>query len=367
MMKLLFLIDSLKRGGTERRMLELVKGLIPNPDVDLAIITFNKNVEYTEIFDMDVTLHILERKPKKDPRVFGKVYRIAKEFGADILHCWGTMSAIYAIPTAQLLSVKFINGCVVDAPKDFEWTDSRYLRTRVSFPFSDLILSNSKAGLRSYKAPSYKSQCVYNGFDFNRIRSLNAEQKIRQRFQIQTPYVVGMVGAFMDRKDYKTYIGAALEVLQKRTDVTFMAIGDGPNWSAIKALVPREYEDKIILPGQIDDIESVVNIFNIGILCVYSLKYGEGVSNAIMEYMVLQKPVIATEGGGNNEIIMDGETGFLVPYADTVFLARKINLLLSDKKLAQQMGKAGNARIKNQFSLDRMKEDYLKIYENILS
>jgi len=365
-MKILLLIDSLVRGGKERRMIELVKGLLTYPDVQLEIITFKKNIEYKEIFDLNVPLHILERQPKKDPRIFYKLYKIAKKFQPDIIHSWGTMSSIYAIPSVKMLGTKFINGNVADAPIGQTIRDSKYLRTRFTFAFSDVVIGNSKAGLNAYSAPEIKSRCVYNGFDFNRIDNLKDANKVRADLGIQTPKVVGMIGAFHNRKDFPTFIEAAKQMVSKRKDTTFLAIGDGPNRQAILESIPTAIKKYIILPGQLNDVESIINIFDVGVLCTNSKVHGEGISNSILEYMVLQKPVVATEGGGTNEIVIDGKTGFLAPYADADFLVQKLELLLDDIALAKSMGERGRRRVEQDFSLNRMKKEYIDLYYSLV-
>ena len=80
------------------------------------------------------------------------------------------MTAVYAIPACKLLNIKLINGMVVDTPVKKNILNKNWLRARLTFPFSDLIIGNSKAGLIAYKAPTKKSRCIYNGMDFERFR-----------------------------------------------------------------------------------------------------------------------------------------------------------------------------------------------------
>ena len=79
-MKILFLIDSLIKGGRERRLIELIKGLHGIPDFQTELILFRNVIDYPEIHALGIPLHILERKPKKDPRVFYRLYKICRRF-----------------------------------------------------------------------------------------------------------------------------------------------------------------------------------------------------------------------------------------------------------------------------------------------
>ncbi len=364
-MKIMMLIDSLVKGGRERRLLELLKSFSRRHDISVSLVIFSKKVEYEEVFDLPVPIYFLERNPRKDPRIFYRFYKICKELQPDIIHSWGTMPSIYAIPTVKLLGIKFLNANIADAPKNMNFLNKEYLRARMTFPFSDTIVGNSEAGLKAYRAPRKKSRCVYNGFDFQRISHLEDKEKVRQRFHILPGKVIGMVGAFFDRKDYATYIEAACIFLRQRQDATFLALGAGPNFQQFQSKVIGSFRKRILFPGLVHDIESLINVFDIGILCTNAQVHGEGISNAIMEYMALKKAVVASEGGGTNELVVNGETGFLVPPANPNALVEKLVYLLEHPHLAKRFGKCGKERIQNKFSLERMEKDYLEIYQNM--
>jgi glycosyltransferase involved in cell wall biosynthesis len=224
--------------------------------------------------------------------------------------------------------------------------------------FSDYILSNSYAGLRSYNAPEVKSVCIHNGFDFDRIKNILEPEYIKAKHNITSINTVGMIARFEKRKDYETYIESAKNILKKRKDVTFIAIGDGETLQYCMDLVPLEYRENIRFLGKQNDVESIINIFDIGVL----VSYEEGISNSIMEYMALAKPVIATNHGGNEEIVIESKTGFLIRTKDVQSLTEKIEYLLDNKDIAKAMGRAGKDRLEKEFSLEKMTESYLNLY-----
>lgn len=359
------LIDSLVKGGRERRLIELLKGLNSHKDIGLGLVLFSKKVAYPEVFDMDIPIHYLERQPAKDPRVFYRLYQIAKREKAHILHSWGWMPSIYAVPTAKWLGIKLINAAITDAPNGMRLWDTRYFRAQLTMPFSDAIVSNSKAGLNAYDAPVSNSYFIYNGFDFNRIKSLASPELIRAKYQIPNGPIIGMVGGFYERKDFDTYLLAANHYLDQRQDACFLAIGDGPELERCKALIHERHRSRVIFTGMVHGVESLINLFDIGVLAGKAVGFGEGISNAIMEYMVLGKAVVATNSGGTSEIVLDGETGFVVPPADPLAMAQKIAYLIDRPRLLQQYGQAGQKRIQQYFSLDRMEKDYLELYNSL--
>ena len=110
-----------------------------------------------------------------------------------------------------------------------------------------------------------------------------------------------MVAGFDKRKDFATLIEAAIDICRERSDLVFMFVGGGPDWELLRSRVPQSMiNNQIIFTGKRTDVESVIQIFDIGLL----ITFYEGISNSIIEYMALGKPVIATDGGGTSEIII---------------------------------------------------------------
>lgn len=365
-MKILLLVDSLVAGGKERRLLELVKGFKNYSDIQLHLVVFSNNIHYQEVFELGLPVSILERVPKKNPKVFFRLYKLCKSWNPDLIHSWGTMSTILAIPSSILLKIKLINGNIADAPNNMGFFDRRLFRARLTFPFSKFIIGNSEAGLKAYGAPKKKSICIYNGFDTNRILHLKEKSEIRNEFKISTEKVIGMVGSFSDRKDFKTYLKAALIVLSQRTDVTFMSVGGGPDLEKCKDMIPTEFRRYCIFTGLQRDVESLINIFDIGVLSTNTLIHGEGISNAILEYMALKKPTVATAGGGTDEAIENKNTGYLIPANAPQEMANKMIYLLDNPNVCSEMGLEARERMERLFSLDKMTRAYYELYRKVI-
>ncbi len=364
-MRILMAIDSLRRGGRERRLIELLKEFKKQPWVEIQLVQFSEIIEYPEVHDLVHKLIILRRNPKKDPGVFLRFYSECKKFSPDIIHSWGNMASIYAIPSSLLMGIPLINGSIMDAPHNLQWYDQRLIRAKITYPFSSVVVGNSQAGLRAYKVPEPLRRCIYNGFDLNRIQMLDEPDKVRKRLNLPPGRVVGMVGGFYDRKDYVTFIEAAISILDEFADVSFLAVGSGPNLRRIREMIPRKYQNYILLPGQISSIESVINIFDLGVLTTNSHVHGEGISNAIIEYMILGKPVIATNGGGTPEIVDEGKSGYLIDPFDSSSLAEKIKYLLTHPEISANMGRNAVAQIKEKFLVDRMQKQYVDLYQEL--
>ncbi|PIE67468.1 MAG: hypothetical protein CSA23_04275 [Deltaproteobacteria bacterium] len=365
MIKILHIIDDLGSGGRERQLVELLKALDGDGRFLSNVLVMSKKMHYKQMVPSDTSVFVLERKRKKDLGFFIRLYRFIQKQGPDVVHTWSSMAAVYAAPLTRLLKVIFINGMVRSAHENMSITDERRVRGLLTIPLSDLVVSNTRAGLKAYRVPPKKGICIPNGFDPNRLGSLERKNSIRSKLGIWTNHVVGMVASFSDNKDYDAFINAAIHVLENRRDVTFLAIGEGKNRKKIMKKVKGKHADRILFTGRIRDVESVVNTFDIGVLLTNFHNHGEGISNSIMEYMANGKPVIATDYGGNREIVSHGQNGYLVKnnaLGSTAFYIQKI---IENQELAKQMGKNGRRTIETKFTMKKMLGNYKALYMGI--
>ena len=362
-MRIFFVIDCLASGGKERRLVELMKALKSEQEIDFELVIMSNDIHYEEVFGLDININYLIRRTRKDLSVFVKLYKLCKKYKPDIIHCWDSMTAVYCVPVCRMLKIKYVNGMVNDSPGRRKFSYPPWRRARVVFPFAHLIIGNSKAGLAAFNAPVKKSTVIYNGFNFERISNLKSDNEIRKELNINTGFIVGMVATYSDFKDYPTYFKAAQILLNNREDITFLAIGNNTDSELSRKNIDKKYLNHFRLLGKKSNTESYINILDIGVLATFT----EGISNSIVEYMALGKPVVATSGGGTNEIVENLKTGFLVSPGNPEELAEKILILLNDAMLRSTMGKNGRDRIQETFSIDIMKEKFISEYKKLLS
>jgi glycosyltransferase involved in cell wall biosynthesis len=358
LIKVLHVIDGLNVGGKERRMVELLKGLLRQQAYAAEVVILSADIHFKEILDLPICTHQLVRRFKKDPSIIFRLLRVARRFAPNVIHAWDSMSALYVIPVARFVRARFVNGMITDADPNVKPFTKPYVRSKLTFPFSDLIIANSHAGLIAYDAPPDKSHVIHNGFDDSRLAQVKEPTVVRRQLGITTPYVVGMVASFSKWKDYHTYFLVVRRILDLRRDITFIAIGDGANLEVSRTLVRPEHTQWVRFLGKQQDVESIVNIFDIGVLATFT----EGISNSIMEYMALVKPVVATDGGGTNELVANGLTGFLVPPRNVDAMADRILELLNNPTLATSMGREGRQRLTRDFNIEGMLQGFIRAY-----
>lgn len=368
-MKILFFIDRMIAGGKERRLTELMKILRKTNQVDFQLAVMDNEIHYKEVLDLGIPIHFLIRKTKKDFSIFKKFYQICKAYQPDIVHCWDSMTAVYSYPAWKLLGFKLVNGMVVDTLVNQHVFNKQYIRARLSVRIGDIVIGNSKAGLASYGVHTKKWMCIYNGMDLARFQNLRNRNEMKQELYGQNMpnlFITGMVAAFENRKDYHTFINAAIPLAKKFPLIRFMLVGEGSNLQQIKNLIPGDLKSKFLFTGKQRDVEQLVNTFDVAVLLTNSAVHGEGISNSIIEYMALSKPVIATTGGGTNEVVFDGENGFLIKANDANTLEEKITLLYNTPNLGDSMGKKGRAIVEEKFEISIMSKQYIDMYRTLL-
>jgi glycosyltransferase involved in cell wall biosynthesis len=273
------------------------------------------------------------------------------------------MTTFYAIPAKMMLGIPLVSSLIADASRRYSGMSPYNFLLKTNLRFSDSVLANSRAGLRAYGITDRKARVIYNGADLRRFDIDCDSRSIKKELGISTEFVVIMVASFSTFKDYDLFIDTAKAIGEIRRDVTFLAVGDGPEWKRISKRVTDEKITNVILTGRRKDVESLVSVSDIGLLCTWT----EGISNSILEYMALGKPVISTDlRGGSRELIDDGMTGYCTR-RDVNSVAGLVNKLLNNSDLRIRMGKRGKDRIWSRFSINRMGKEFQELYTDVLT
>ncbi len=354
------LIDNLGKGGKERRLLELLKYFDKITGYEILLVVFRNCIEYSSVFNLkNTTVKILKRRIKKDPFVFLTIRNIVKAFTPNLVHSWGSMPTIYVSFVCRRYKIPLLNAMVADCY--FPFGGESWIRSYITYPFSNRILSNSYNGSVAYKVPYNKAAVIRNGVDLSRFEIKVNKEMIREKFKIKTPYIVGMIAAFYPRKDYETYIKAAIAIALGNKDITFLSIGDGPLLKKMKSLVPDTISNRVLFLGKQSKIEEIISILDIGVLTALY----EGISNSIMEYMAMSKPVIAYNRGGIVELVDNGINGYVINPYDVKELQSKILYLLYNPDICHFFGENGRRKIELGFDIEKRGQEYLELYKEL--
>lgn len=354
-MKILFLLDSLGGGGFERRMTQLIMGLSEDSDYAEVYVLLPQNPRIIRKDALEYHCTYLYYTSSFD------IIKKIKGVRPDVIHSCSPVKSLFINIYKLFYKTKYVTGFVADANRP-PLLSKKNVGFLFSYVFSDAIVGNSKAGIEAYRCPSKKSHVIYNGFDPKRLEIDMAEDldKIRKSNKV----VVSMVAALRDDKDYKAYIDTA-KAMGDNKDVVFLIAGLGPNEEAMKDYCKKSAIDNIIFLGYRMDVINVFKISDVSVLLSNQARHKEGVSNSIMESMAVGTPVIATTGGGTNEIIRNGIDGIIIENNRIETVRTALTKLISDAILRNSMSQSSIKRIKDEFSLITMVNNYKKLYNTI--
>ena len=356
--KVLYLIDQLGVGGAERELALLLKYL--PKEWEGRLISLGNGPFAQVIREGGTSVEVVSRAWRFDLAPLFPLWRALYIWRPDIVHSWGWMSSMFVGPACKTLGIPLVDGTIQ--------TGSRYFYRRtaqsLSLRWADRIVANSEAGLRAWQIPLHRGRVVYNGFEFERLTKRDLEDDSRGQ-----PFTVIMTARMRtEQKDYRCFLAAAREILSHDPhDWHFMLVGYGPDrLSLINEAHDFVASGAVSFPEPRLEVLDLVQKASVGVLMSNTRFLAEGCSNTIMEYMACGLPVVCSEGGGNPELVLHGQTGFLVPTGDAHALADRLTWLKNHPEEARQMGRAGRQRIVQDYSVEKMVDGNLAVYQELL-
>ena len=361
---ILYLIATLDIGGAERQLVELVKRIDKkkfNPIV--CCLTRGGPLEQ-ELKEIRVEYFILGKKFKFDFSVIFKLITILKQKNIHILHTWmftsnffGRVSGIFSRVPIIIASERGVD----------RWKNKFYLLIDWALScFTDRIICVSK-GVRNFynryaNISLSKLITIYGGIELNNRININEQKKEEFGFK-KGSTVITTIGHLVSYKGIKYMLFAAVKVINNFPGVRFLIVGEGPDENRLKKLVKKlNISQNVIFIGLRRDIRDILSITNIFVLPSLI----EGLPNVIIEAMLAGKPVIATNIPGNDELVVDQETGLLVHPKDANSLASAIITLLENPEMGKKMGLSGEKRIKKHFSINKTIRKTEELYETLI-
>ena len=360
-MNIMFVAGSLRAGGKERRMGELIRSLKQTGKYKIYLVLYVDVFDYKYVEDSIDGKYIIDRDCSRY-QTFKGLYNYIKKVKPAIVHVWTIRACLYLNIIRLFIKFKYILGTVADANKCAFATRMVH---KLAYPLCDLVISNSKAGLIAYEAPKKKSKVIYNGFNKDRLNPNETGERIKKEFCLEGKKVITMVARLEPSKDFKMYIDVARLVNERTKETKFLIVGKGPNEESLKQYAKESSADNVIFCGYRTDVEAIYKASDIAALCTNSEVHAEGVSNSIMEAMACGIPVVATIGGGTPEIVKDEYNGHLVEPKDSLQMANKIVGLIEDNCRRKTYGKNAIDTIEERFTIEKMSADYLEVYANI--
>lgn len=350
--KILFLLPYFNIAGTEIHAIELANALKDRRKIKI-VAPYGKGVELLSQYNISYS-----QIPMLSFLNYRKYIRSLKEiildFKPEIIHVHGAHELTYLV-RKTFSSIPVIFTCH-GYNSDFPLLDYK-LSAFFNNKYSDKVIAVSnyeKMNLLRGGLSEDKVVVIYNGVHENK-KGKDLPIKI-------DGFIIGTCARLTKKKGIRYLIEAFQRIREKHKDVHLVIIGDGKEKKNLERLVLQSNKKYIHFLGNLPEASSYFHNFHLFVLPSLNESFGI----VILEAMSQKIPVIATKVGGIPEIVVDGETGILVPPKDVKNLAEAILELYRNKELRDKIGERGYVRYKEKFTVEKMVEKTLKIYEDIL-
>ena len=207
--------------------------------------------------------------------------------------------------------------------------------------------------------PRDKMVVISSGVDTDRFQPLPPAHFKARLGLPEDRLIVGVVTRMRVRKGVEEFIRAIGEVREARPEVHGVIVGEVSLDDTLQELVRSlRLADHLTLLGRRRDMPEVFSAFDVFVLS----SHDEGMSNAILEAMAMEKPVVATDVGGTGEVVRHGHSGLLVPPKDPHPLALAISEVLAQPSRAREMGRLGRRIVEDDFSAHAMVRQIEQLY-----
>jgi glycosyltransferase involved in cell wall biosynthesis len=365
--RILHIIPSLDRAGAEKQMTMLVRGL-PRDEFEVHVCALTRGGPMlADLQQAEIPVTVIGKEWRADPRAYWRLRRQVARLRPHLVQTWLFAANAYGRRAGLACGVKHVIACerCVDPWKGWlELAIDRYLARRTT-----RIVAVSQ-GVRDFYVrhglPPEKFEIVHNAVPTARPVTATRRQILAELEFPEDSRLVGVVGRLWPQKQVKHAIWAADLLKVIRDDVHLLIIGDGPHRDRLRKFRDQVLiRDKVHFLGHRDDVWRIMPHLD----ALWSTSAYEGQSNSIMEAMAAGVPVIATDVPGTRDLIVDDQTGYLVPpdKACRREICRHTNSILDNPDLAQRLGEAGRQRMLNNFSVEKMVERYVQLYRQVLA
>jgi glycosyltransferase involved in cell wall biosynthesis len=366
---LLYVVHSLRPGGAERLVVEMSHAF--REDFAVQVICLDCPGTWARVVrGAGIPVYCLWRQPGFDAALIMKLALAYQRTGAEIVHAHQCTAWTYAA-LARLLYPR-PRLIFQEHGRFFPEIDSarrrlvnRIVIRRLTHRFV-AVSEETRARLHRHEGLKLEDiQVIHNGVPLAPPLSTMERADLRSELGLQPDeFVVGTAGRFDPIKNLPMLVGGLARARKEVPKVRGLLVGDGPQFTEIRALLDRAGLGRCILtPGFRTDARRLVECMDLFALCSFS----EGTSMALLEATAAGVPVVVTRVGGNPEVVLDGQTGWVIGSGDEDAFTSVIVKAATCAEVAHRFGRAGQARFEERFALKRMIAAYRKQYREVLA
>lgn len=352
-------VSHLTIGGAEQLLLELLRH-IDRQKFDLHIVFLREpGILGKEVLPLGFPVSTGIIRSKFDLSGVSRLAQLFKNDQTDVVFLINHLNTLFfGVLAASMARVRLCINWENETYKKYPFHGLTMLGRRILHWGIDYVVAAAK-GHGDYiasaeKIPYRKIRVIYNGVDPQRFQSKLSAAEARERLGIPpgSP-VVSILAALRPDKAHHVFLQAARKVVDAIPDAHFLILGDGPRRSFLEKLSGELQLDRQVhfmgFQRQLGDIFAAVDVN-----CLSSYPQQETLSVAAIEAMSAGTPMVCTDVGFMNEIVITNETGFLVPVDDPAALAERLIFVLQNHELRKNMSVKARRMVLDMLSVDQM-------------
>ena len=368
-LRVLHIIHTLEFAGAQRYVADLV--CAPTDEVEWLVVGLAPPESLVpELKAKGLPLVKVLAGSRRDPRLPGMIREIIAGEQVDVVHAHGIIPPFWTMLAMRGMDIPLVVG-VNSQPSKVRWM-ARALMRPIVFRRADVIVCASRAVrdelARMYPAAAAKATVIYNCVDSDRLRVKKGREQVRAEIGVgeDVPLVCNVANIWWV-KGHVYLVRAMAKVVQRLPEAQAIVAGAVSDKQAA-AQVERELDrldmrDRVRFLGRRSDVPDLVAASDVFVLSSVT----ECLPVSIIEAMLIGTPVVATDVGGVSELVIDGQTGFLVPPADPDALADAIVAMAENPGLRQQMSQAAGQHVRDLTSVEKVRAAHIELYTRLLA
>ena len=360
-MDVLFVLNNLAVGGSETKVVRLANALGAR-GMRVGLAYLNEPTTLLKDIDSSVSTFFLSRQGRFSLKANAALKQLIEEQRPRNVVSVNLYPALYVVTATRWArhrprTIGLMN--TTEMRRGAKWKRGFYTRVLKYLDWTVYGCELQRDAWLSADSPMRpRSSVIYNGVDLNRFSSARiGAAGLRAQHGIgENAFVVGSVGRLAAEKNQMPLVDAVADLRASGADVHLMLVGDGALRAPLEQrAAERGISSAVTFTGALSDVRAALKAFDVFVLPSLS----ETFSNAALEAMAMQLPVILTRTGGASEMIEHGKQGYIVDVADLrQQLPELLDQLRLDKVLRARMATAASLRAQREFSWEGMVEAY---------
>lgn len=303
------------------------------------------------------------------PQAIWQIMRIIRKRQVDIVNTHASRDHLIGAVAARLSGRRPI---VVKTKYHSALLEKGFMSRLLYQWLSDCVITMGEASRRQLIAKHHflpeRIVSIPTGVDLNLFDPNRYDpERTRSELGYSSGPLIGIIGAFMTWKGHEDFVAMAGEVLKTIPDARFYIVGTGVPKDVQhvrKAISHYGLQAEVFLLGYREDIPQILSAID---LLVHCSNPNEGIPQAVLQALAMEKPVVATKVEAIPEAVFDGINGYLVPPRDIRALSNRVGNLLQDDLKRKAFGQAGRRLVNERYSMEGMLDRIEKLYDGLLA